>query len=459
MTDRPRVVIVGAGFGGLSAARELENADVDVLIVDRHNFHTFQPLLYQVATAGLNAADVGYVVRGVFRREQRVRFRKDEVIGVDWDTGEVQLEAEGPVPFDHLIVAAGSSTNYFGVDGAREHAFPLYTLEDAILVRNHLLSLFEAADSEPALVDDGVLNLVVVGGGPTGVEVAGALVELIDKVLEQDFHDLDVHRARVVLVEQADRLLAPFSERSQRYARRTLVRRGVEVRLGTAVRRITADHVELSSGEVIASRLVVWAAGVRAGTLADRLGVAQGPGGRITVGPDLSIADHPQAFAIGDVADIDDGHGGRLPQLAQVAIQGGEHAARQVLADLEGRPRTPFRYHDKGTMATIGRRAAVAELPSRHGTRVLQGGIAWLTWLGLHLVYLIGVRNRVSVLVNWAWNYLTWDRGPRIILRPEVLPHSPRVEPDARRPTHGPASAGDGAAVRPGPGPGRRRSR
>jgi NADH dehydrogenase len=455
MTDRPKVVVVGAGFGGLAAAKRLEREDVDVTLVDRHNFHTFLPLLYQVATAGLNAADVGYVVRGVFRREQRVCFRKDEVLGVDWAAREVHLAAEGAMPFDHLIVAAGSSTNYFGIDGAREHAFPLYSLEDAIRVRNHLLSLFEAADSDPDLVDDGVLNFVVVGGGPTGVEVAGALVELIDKVLEQDFHDLDVHRARVVLVEQGDHLLTPFSESSRRYARKTLVRRGVEVRLGTAVQRIAADHVELSSGEVLRTRLVLWAAGVKAGALADRLGVPQGRGGRIIVGADLAVEGHAEAFAIGDIADIDDGHGGRLPQLAQVAIQGGEHAAEQVLADLAGRPRTPFRYHDKGTMATIGRRAAVAELPggARRGgrPRVLHGGVAWLSWLALHLVYLVGVRNRVSVLTSWAWNYLTWDRGPRLILRPDVLPHSPRVEPDARPPSEGPAS---GAGVRPDPTPG-----
>jgi NADH dehydrogenase len=452
MAGRRRVVVVGAGFGGLAAAKRLEREDVDVTVVDRHNFHTFLPLLYQVATAGLNPADVGYVVRGVFRREQRVLFRKDEVVGVDWDRHTVTLGAEGPVPFDHLVVAAGSSTNYFGVDGAREHAFPLYNLEDAIRVRNHLLSLFEAADSEPGLVDDGVLNFVVVGGGPTGVEVAGALVELIEKVLEQDFHDLDVHRARVVLVEQSDHLLTPFSERSRRYARKTLVRRGVEVRLGTAVRRIAVDHVELSSGEVVRTRLVLWAAGVRAGALADQLDVAQGPGGRITVAADLSIDGRPEAFAIGDIADIDDGSGGRLPQLAQVAIQGGEHAAEQILADLHGRPRTPFRYRDKGTMATIGRRAAVAEIPRRGGRpTILHGAVAWVAWLGLHLVYLVGVRNRVSVLTNWAWNYLTWDRGPRLILRPEVFPHSPRIEPDARPPRHGPGAA---ASFTPGPGPG-----
>lgn len=433
MAPTPRVVIVGAGFGGLAAAKRLEKEAVDVTVVDRHNFHTFLPLLYQVATAGLNAADVGYPVRGLFRRRQRVLFRKSMVSGVDWSTNEVLVDGEPPIAFDHLILAVGSSTNYFGVDGAAEHAFPLYSLEDAIRVRNHMLTLFEAADSDPALVDEGALNFVVVGGGPTGVEVSGALVELFDKVLEQDFHDLDVHRARVILVEQSDQLLTPFSPKSQRYARRTLTRRGVEVRLGTAVQRIAVDHVELSSGEVIPTRLVVWAAGVKAAGLAERIGVEQGRGGRVPVAPDLSIVGHPTAFAIGDIADIDDGSGGRLPQLAQVAIQGGTHAAEQILADLRGRSREPFRYRDKGTMATIGRRAAVAELPTTPWRRplVLDGPIAWSAWLGLHLVYLVGARNRVSVLTSWAWNYLTWDRGPRLILRPEVLPHSVRVEPDA----------------------------
>jgi NADH dehydrogenase len=241
-----------------------------------------------------------------------------------------------------------------------------------------------------------------------------------------------------VLVEQLDTVLTPFSEPSQRYARATLERRGVEVRLGTAVRRVAADHVELADGEVLRTRLVVWAAGVKAGRLADRLGVAQGKGGRITVRRDLSIEGHPEAFAIGDIADIDDGQGGRLPQLAQAAIQGGTHAAEQVLASVQGRPRTELRYRDKGTMATIGRRAAVAEIPwAPAPLQRLHGSLAWLAWLGLHLVQLLGVRNRVSVLINWAWNYLTWDRGPRLILRPEVLPHSPRVEPDARPPADG----------------------
>jgi len=422
MGVRPHVVIIGAGFGGLAAAKRLEDEAVDVTLIDRHNYHSFQPLLYQVATAGLNAADVAYAVRGMFRRQQRVLFRKAQVIGVDWDSQLVLLRDEPPVSWDHLIIAAGSSTNYFGVPGAAEYAFPLYGLEDAVRVRNHLLSLFEAAEARPDLIDDGALNLVIVGGGPTGVEVAGAMAELVEKVLRQDFHDLDVHRSRVILVEQASHLLAPFSAKSQRYARKVLEARGVEVRLDTAVTEVGPDRLMFADGTEMRTRLVVWAAGVRAGLLADALESTQGRGGRITVAPDLSIPGHPAAFAIGDIADIDDGKGGRLPQLAQVAIQGGGHAAEQVLATIDRRPRQPFRYFDKGTMATIGRRAAVAELPIGLD---LTGTPAWLAWLGLHLVYLLGVRNKVSVFINWAWNYFTWDRGPRLILRPEVLPHTP----------------------------------
>lgn len=457
LRQRPRVVIVGSGFGGLAAAKRLEREPVDVLVLDRHNYHQFLPLLYQVATAGLNAADVAYAVRGVFRRQRRVFFRKGDVVGVDWDRHEVRLRHEDPVGFDHLIVAAGSSTSFFGVPGAEEFAFPLYSLEDAIRLRNHVLSLFEAAAARPELVDDGVLTFVVVGGGPTGVEVSGALAELVDKVLRQDFHDLDVGRARILLVEQGPALLGAFQPKSQRYARRVLADRGVEVHTGVAVEGITPERIRLSTGDELATRCLVWAAGVRANPLAAALDVPQGRGGRVTVGPDLSLPEHPEAFAVGDIADIDDGTGdGRLPQLAQVALQGGRHAAEQVIADVERRPRQPFRYVDKGIMATIGRRAAVTELP---GAPVLTGFVAWLAWLGLHLLYLLGVRNRVSVFVNWAWNYLTWDRGPRLILKPEVLPHTPHPHADAppgswpadSSRAGSPAQAGDlGRALRDG---------
>jgi NADH dehydrogenase len=373
-----------------------------------------------------------------------VFFKKAKVVGVDWDERKVLFEYDHAVPFDHLIIAAGSSTNYFGLPGAEEFAFPLYGLEDAVALRNHVLSLFEAADSVPDLVDDGILNFVVVGGGPTGVEVAGAMAELVTKVLEQDFHDLDVHRSRIILVEQGPELLAAFSPKSQRYARRELERKGVEIRTGVALRSLTAEQVELDTGESLPTRCLVWGAGVKANPLAEALGMPTGRGGRVTVEADLSLPGQPNAFLIGDMADIAAPDGSRLPQLAQVAIQGGKHASEQIVRTIERRPRTVFRYVDKGTMATIGRRAAVAEMA---GGLELTGPLAWLAWLGLHLVYLLGVRNRVSVVVNWAWNYFTWDRGPRLILRPEELPHTPHPHADAAFPrrlrsrsTSGPAT-------------------
>ena len=417
------MVIIGGGFGGLGAAEELKHDDVDITIVDRNNFHTFQPLLYQVATAGLNDADVAYPIRGIFQRQDNVAFRRATVEAVDWDTGELTLD-DGILPFDQLIVAAGASTNTFGVPGAEEHSYPLYNLRDAVHLRNHVLRCFEEADTHPELVAEGAITVVVVGGGPTGVEVAGAMAELFDRVLRKDFNTLDVGRARVILIEMQAELLGPFSPTSQRHAREILRQRGVQVRTDTSVDKITATEVHLKGGEIIPTHTLIWAAGVKANALAATLGVETGPGGRIVVGSDLRIAGHPDAYAIGDIAQIPGKYkwrvGGRgrkegarpLPQLAQVAIQSGHHAARQIRRAQEGKAPKPFRYFDKGTMATIGRRAAVAELP---GGLKLQGTIAWFAWLGLHLIYLVGFRNRVSVFLNWWWNYLTWDRGPRLI--------------------------------------------
>jgi len=412
---RPRVVVIGGGFGGLGAAEELKHDDVDVTIVDRNNFHTFQPLLYQVATAGLNEADVAYPIRGIFHRQANVAFRRASVDGVDWERGELTLD-DGTLGFDQLIVAAGASTNTFGIPGADDHAFPLYNLRDAVHLRNHVLRCFEEAATHPELVADGAVTVTVVGGGPTGVEVAGAMAELFDQVLRKDFKGDVVSHARVVLIEMLDHLLAPFSPVSQRHAREILQGRGVEVRTGVAVDRITANEVHLKGGEIIPTHTLVWAAGVKANPLAAALGVETGPGGRIVVGADLRIAGHPNAYAVGDIAAIAGRQGKLLPQLAQVAIQSGHHAARQIRRLAKGQRTKPFSYFDKGTMATIGRRAAVAELP---GGIKLQGTIAWFAWLGLHLVYLVGFRNRISVFLNWWWNYVTWDRGPRLITDPD----------------------------------------
>ena len=408
--DRPHVVVVGAGFGGLAVARGLADAPVPVTVVDRNNFHTFLPLLYQVATSGLNAADVAHSVRAVFQRCENVDARLGTVTGIDWDGRRVLLDDEPHLPFDHLVVAAGSATNYFGVDGAPEHAFPLYSLTDAVRLRNRVLEQFEAADRDPSLVDDGALTFVIVGGGPTGVELAGAMAELFDKVLRRDFTGLRIDRARVVLVEMADTLLTPFQRRSQRHAVDALRRRGVDVRLATTVESVEEGHVVLAGGERVPTRTLIWAAGVQASPLAAALDVELGPGGRVVVGDDLAIPGRAGAWAIGDVAHVG------APQLAPAAMQMGALVADNIRRTLAGEPTQPFHYRNKGTMATIGRRAAVTELPH---LPPLVGSVAWVAWLFLHLWMLIGFRNRVSVLVNWAWNYLTWDRGPRIILRSE----------------------------------------
>ena len=375
MNATPRVAVVGAGFAGLSAARRLAWRGFRVTIIDQHNYHAFQPLLYQVSTAGLNPADIAYPVRGLFQKSPNVLFKQGKVVGVDWVRREVDLVGEDPVAFDYLILAAGSATNYFGVPGADDYAFPLYTLSDSLRLRNHLLSLFEAADSIRGLVEDGVLNFVVVGGGPTGIEVAGAMAELIQKVLRKDYHDLDVTAARVILVERGDALLAAFSGKSQEHSIEALRKRGVEVRLETAVHQIAPDHVVLSDGQTIPTRLVVWAAGVKASAVAGQGGWEQGPGGRITVNPDLTVPGDPSVFAVGDVADIADGNGGRLPQLAQVALQSGKFAADQIIRTESGEERQQFRYRNKGIMATIGRHSAVAEMS--RGPK-LTGVTAWL---------------------------------------------------------------------------------
>jgi NADH:ubiquinone reductase (H+-translocating) len=415
-----RVVIIGGGFGGLAAARELTEAPVEVTLVDQRNFHTFLPLLYQVATAGLNPADVAHPIRGILRRQHNVTVRQGTVSGVRWDDRSLEVRlvdgGEQLVGFDHLVVAAGSSPNFFGVPGAEECAFPLYSLDDATSLRNHLLSRFEAADAKPSLIDDGALTVVVVGAGPTGVEVAGALTELFHGVMRRDFARLEVSRARVVLVEMADTVLPLFSPSSRWHARDALRDRGVELVLGDSVAEIGERSVMLTSGRVIASHTLVWAAGIVANPLAGALGVPLGRGGRIQVDDRLRVPDRPDVYAIGDVAAIPTAEGGVLPQLAPVAMQSGRHVAREI-AHRVGAGGDPgaFRFVDKGTMATIGRRSAVAELP--YGIR-LSGSLAWVAWLVLHLWTLIGFRNRMSVLLNWAWSYLTWDRGPRLILGP-----------------------------------------
>jgi NADH dehydrogenase len=408
MSHRHRVVVIGAGFGGLAAAKALKDSPVDVTLVDANNFHTFQPLLYQVATAGLDADDVAFPARGIFHRQRNVNFRMERVRSIDLDRRVVHLD-DGDLDYDHLVIAAGAVSADYGVPGVAEHAFELKSLADAVALRSHVLRTFERAATDPAIVDDGLLTVVIVGGGPTGVELAGGLAELFSSVFTKDYPNLDVRRARIVIVEMADRLLGTFAPRLSTKAHRSLTKRGVEVVLGVGVDKVEADAVHLSDGTRIPAGTLVWTAGVEASPLAASLGVAVGKGGRLAVDPDLSLPGHPEVFAVGDISTV--GSAG-LPGVAQVAIQGGRHAGRMIHARLDDQPTTPFRYFDKGSMATIGRHDAVAELPG--GIRIT-GVIGWWAWLGLHLLYLIGFRNRANVLVNWAWNYFTYDRGSRIV--------------------------------------------
>lgn len=410
---RQRVVIVGGGFGGLRLAQLLADDPVEITLVDRRNYHTFQPLLYQVATAMLDPSSIARSLRAILRRQANVEVRLGEVTGVDWDTDLVQVAEGDPIAFDILVLAAGAVTSDYGIDGVAEHAFPLKSPGEALRLRHHVLARFERAVAEPGLIDHGELTFVVVGGGPTGVEMAGALVELIDNVVRKDFPGLDVDRAQVVLIEATDHLIDPFSPKSRQNARETLASRGVEVRLGTTVDAVTADAVHLARGDIVATRTLVWTAGVRANPLADTLGLAQAEGRRIVVEPDLSVPGHPNCFVIGDLAASRGEDGVVDPQMAPLAQQGADHVAEQLRRRRQGLEPERFAYKSKGVMATIGRNAAVAELPN--GIR-FKGRLAWVMWLALHLQRLVGYRNRFEVLSSWAWNYVTSDRTARLMI-------------------------------------------
>ena len=427
----PRVVVVGGGFAGLAAVKTLSKIrpPVRTTLLEQHNYHLFQPLLYQLATGVVQPADIAHPVRGIIRRYRRASVRMATVTGVDFDAREVLTQEGRSFPYDYLVLAAGATTNTFGIPGVEEYSFPLKTMPDALQLRAHLLRQFELADNDPSEVDRGAMTVVVVGGGPTGVEMAGALHELFKHVLVHDFPDLDINQARVVLLEAMDHLLAPFHPSSRQHALDILQKRGVEVRLGSAMERATPDEVVLKDGSVIPTRTLIWGAGVRAHPLADVLGLEQTRGGRILVGEDLAVPGRPEVFVVGDLAGAGDGKGGLLPQVAQPAIQEAKHAAQNIERTLKGEPRTPFEYHDKGTMATIGRNAAVTELPS--GAR-FKGPLAWYMWLVLHLAYIIGFRSRVAVLVNWIWSYFTYDRHARIIVSVEPSPR-PVLEAPPRR--------------------------
>jgi NADH dehydrogenase len=409
-----RVVVVGAGFGGLSAVNGLAGKGLDVLLVDRQNFHLFQPLLYQVATAALDQGAIAYPVRGLLKRNPGLRFRMTEVTGVDLDHRQL-LTAGGPIDYDYLVLAAGTVTNFFGIETVRRHAYDLKHLADAVALRSHILRAFENAvqESDPA-ARAAWMTFVIVGGGPTGVEFAGALAELVHRVLIRDFPDLPLDRTRILLVEASPHLLAPFPPALQQYARTRLERLGVEVKLGAAVTDAEPDHVVLKDGTIVPARTLLWAAGVHAAPLAGAVPGPKARGGRVPVQPDLGLAGHPDVFVVGDMGYLE-WKGAPLPQVSPVAIQQGAHAARVILARERGEAATPFSYWDKGMMATIGRGAAVGRVFGVSFT----GFLAWLAWLGLHLFYLVGFRNRLLALVDWAADYLRFGWGVRLITREE----------------------------------------
>jgi len=415
MSKYPNVVIVGAGFGGLGVAEQLAHVPVDVTLIDRHNYHTFQPLLYQVATSLLNAEDVGAPVRSVFRHQENVNFRLGTVTGIDVPARQIQMENGDKINFDYLVLAGGATVNYFGTPGAAEHAFPLYTLTNAVKLRNQVMKQFEAAAREPAMIDDGALTFLIVGAGPTGVETAGALSDLFYNLLPKDYHELATEKARIIIVEMGKEVLAAFKENLREYAKGELEERGVELRLGEAVAEVGPTSVKLKSGEEIKAHTLVWAAGVQANPLAKVLGMPQGRGGRVKLNPDLSVPDHPEIFVAGDMGEVAS-EGQVLPQLGSVAMQSGEHVGRQIARRIVGEETQSFKYWDKGFMATIGRGSAVVEFPNK---RTLHGPLAYFAWLGVHLALLSGMRNRIETLWNWGWSALTHDRAARIIIEGE----------------------------------------
>lgn len=441
-----KVVIIGGGFGGLAAARALAGASVQVTLVDRSNHHLFQPLLYQVATAGLSPADIAYPIRTVLRHQENARVLLGEVTRVDLEGKRCLLDDGSELPFDWLIVAAGARTNYFDKEAVwKPHALGLKDLDEALEIRRRVLLAFEAAEREKEPVArQRLLTFVVIGGGPTGVEVAGALSDLARTVLADDFRTIDPSVARIVLVERSERLLSGgFDPKLSKKALRQLVELGVEVRVGTSVEEIDGRGVAVGGGERIDAATVLWTAGVKARGVARTLGTELDRAGRIKVGTDCSVPGFPQVFAIGDIAHlVPEGEQAPLPGLAPVALQQGRYVGELIARG--GKAKKPFRYKDKGVMATIGRSRAVAQ--ALNGSLRMSGFLAWCAWLFIHIWFLIGFRNRVSVLANWMWNYLTYKRGARLITGErswDLLPViAGRTPPKALREDEAPRSAG-----------------
>jgi NADH dehydrogenase len=412
---RPRVLILGGGFGGIGAARALKDVDADVVLVDKHDYHTFQPLIYQLATDLVETAVVGHALRDLFHDQPNAAVHQATVTGIDLDRRTVEFAEMAPLEYDYLVLAVGAEVTFFGTPGAPEHAFPMYTLSDAVRLKEHLLDRWEATDREPALVEDGALTVVVVGGGPTGVESAGALAELYRQIFAKDYPSLPQEKARIILVEAAPELFMMFKKNLRDYARKELEKFSVEVLVGELVSSVEPTRVTLKSGAVLEAHTLIWGAGLQANPIAASLGIELEKGSRIPVGPDLTVAGHPEAFAVGDVASITDTKTGKiLPQLGSVALQAGERAGENVAHRVAGEETEPFVYHDKGTMATIGRGAAVIQ--TARG-RTIKGKTAALAWGTVHLALLSTGEDRAKAIADWAWAGFSHERPGRITVR------------------------------------------
>ncbi|MGE0027439.1 MAG: NAD(P)/FAD-dependent oxidoreductase [Thermoleophilia bacterium] len=417
MNTRPRVLILGGGFAGVGAAQKLKHADAEVVLVDRHNYHTFQPLLYQLATGLLETTAVGHSLRDLVERQENTTVHQATVTSVDLAAREVRFDGLAPIAYDYLVMGLGAEVNFFGTAGAAEHAFPMYTLPHAVRLKNHLLERWEAADRDPGLIDDGALNVVVVGGGPTGVETAGAVAELYRSVFAKDYPDVPQERVRVILVEGGPELFAMFKPKLRSYAAEALEKRTVEVMTGKRVSGVTPTRVTLTSGEELKAHTLVWGAGLQGNNIVQSLGIELARGNRIAVGPDLALPGHPEVYVPGDVAAITDGKTGQvLPQLGSVALQAGEHVGESITRRIAGKDPKPFRYRDKGTMAMIGRRAAVVQML---GGRTMTGTSAQLAWATVHMALLPTNEDRAKAVVDWAGATLTHQRVGRITVQEE----------------------------------------
>jgi NADH dehydrogenase len=419
-SENKHVVIIGGGFSGLGCALELARLSdaVRITLIDRHNYHQFQPLFYQSATSQLSSSDVSFSLRRICRDQQNIDIKLADVDAVDPQSCTVHTKEGESYQGDYLVLAAGSQANFFHIPGADTNTFPLYSLTDAERLRSRILGLFEDTDRDSNLIAQGALNFVIVGGGATGTEMAGGLADMIHTTVASEYADLAVSAARVYLVERGNTLLPPFSPSAHEYANKVLQRDGVQIRLNTSVTEVHPDHVVLGDGSTIKTHCVIWGAGLMAAPVARVAGLPTGRGGRVQVESDLTVSNFSNIYALGDFANIAGPDGGPLPQLGSVALQSGRWAAKNIYADIAGKPRRAFHYVDKGIMAMIGRNAAIAEVgQNRHE---LNGAIAYAMWLGVHLALLTTLQVKVETFVDWLWDYFLKERGPQLLDRSDA---------------------------------------